>query len=56
MKMLWEVTPEKWLELLEQVERALGLEARRLIEHKISTLELMLALEQDEDGDNYLED
>jgi len=53
MNLVKEIKDEDWATLMENVENALGVDARRLIEHKVAVLQaiaLRYELEADEDN------
>jgi hypothetical protein len=56
MKLLKEIHDEDWATLMNNVEQALGIEARQMLEHRIAVLEAMALRYQLEAEEDLVED
>jgi hypothetical protein len=56
MKLLKEIRDEDWATLMNNVEQALGIEARQMLEHRIAVLEAMALRYQLEAEEDLVED
>ena len=56
MKLLKEVKDEDWATFMNNVEQALGIDARQMLEHRIAVLEAMALRYQLEAEEDLVED